>query len=102
MMIDRLRKVSDGKNIIVSETGWPTEGGAVGKAKAGEREAHEYFTAIKAWSLSHGTQVLWFEAADEPWKRAGENEAGAHWGILSTAFTVKDCFNSTDFFQTAR
>ena len=93
--VDSLKALSPGKEIIVSETGWPTEGSDT----AGPAEAAAYFTAVREWSLSTGTQVLWFAAFDEPWKAAVEGAAGAHWGLMGTDFTLKDCFAGTDFFR---
>ena len=93
--VDSLKALSPGKEIIVSETGWPTEGSDT----AGPAEAAAYFTAVREWSLSTGTQVLWFAAFDEPWKETAEGAAGAHWGLMGTDFALKDCFAGTDFFR---
>ena len=93
--VDSLKALSPEKEIIISETGWPTEGSDT----ANPAEAAAYFTAVREWSLSTGTQVLWFAAFDEPWKAAVEGEAGAHWGLMGTDFTLKDCFAGTDFFR---
>ena len=96
--MDALKAAAPGKEIIVSETGWPTEGSET----AGAAEAAAYFTAVRDWSLSTGTQVLWFDAFDEPWKTAAEGAAGAHWGLMGTDLVLKDCFAGTDFFREHR
>ena len=93
--VDSLKALSPGKEVIISETGWPAEGSDT----AGPAEAAAYFTAVREWSLSTGTQVLWFAAFDEPWKAAAEGAAGAHWGLMGTDFALKDCFAGTDFFR---
>ena len=93
--VDSLKALSPGKEIIVSETGWPTEGSDT----AGPAEAAAYFTAVREWSLSTGTQVLWFAAFDEPWKETAEGAAGAHWGLMGTDLALKDCFAGTEFFR---
>ena len=93
--VDSLKALSPGKEIIISETGWPTEGSDT----AGPAEAAAYFTAVREWSLSTGTQVLWFAAFDEPWKAAAEGAAGAHWGLMGTDLALKDCFAGTEFFR---
>lgn len=86
------------KKIIISETGWPTAGGIVGKAKANTSSASRYFKDIRKWSLSTGTPVLWFAAADEPWKAANEGKAGAHWGIMTKDLKVKNCYKKLSVF----
>ena len=99
--IDQLKAVSGGKQILVSETGWPTAGQTVGGAVPNEGNAAKYFDEIRKWSLSTGTQVLFFDAADEPWKAEGgeEGSAGAHWGIMTTGFVIKDGYAGTAFFK---
>lgn len=84
-----LRAACLNKRIIISETGWPSGGEAYGNAVAGEEQAAKYFAAIRKWSLDTGTQVCWFDAADEPWKAADEGAAGAHWGIMTTQMQIK-------------
>ncbi|MDI9469361.1 MAG: glycosyl hydrolase family 17 protein [Bacillota bacterium] len=94
-----LKARAAGKEIVVSETGWPTAGQTIGDANAGEQEAAQYFEAVRNWSLSTGTPLFWFEAADEPWKTADEGASGAHWGILTNDFVLKDAYAETDFFS---
>ncbi len=53
--VESLKALDPGKEIIISETGWPTGGNDT----AGAAEAAAYFSAVRAWSLSTGTQVLW-------------------------------------------
>lgn len=95
--IAAIQAVSACKEIIVSETGWPTAGGAA----TGEAAAGQYFSAIRDWSLASHTLMLWFDAADEPWKTADEGAAGAHWGLMDTGLTLKNGFAETDFFRAA-
>ena len=45
--------------------------------------------------------MLWFAAADEPWKAVAENEAGAHWGLMTSECIVKRCFAELEFFREA-
>lgn len=99
--INELKAVSGGKQVLVSETGWPTAGQTVGGAVPNEANAARYFDAIRKWSLSTGTQVLYFDAADEPWKAGsgGEGSAGAHWGIMTTDFVIKDGYAGLAFFK---
>lgn len=97
--VEELARSSPGKEMVLSETGWPTAGETQGRAVAGEAQAAAYFNAIRDWSRSTGTVVLWFDAADEPWKRSEEQEAGAHWGILTKELTLKEGYAATAFFE---
>ncbi|MBQ9521826.1 MAG: hypothetical protein IJR72_04565 [Oscillospiraceae bacterium] len=91
-----LEAVSSGKEILVSETGWPT----AGQGNAGDAAAAQYYAAIREWSLSGNTQILYFASADEPWKAStDEGEAGAHWGFMTTALSLKDCYRNLNPFQ---
>ena len=97
--IASLQAKAGGKKIVVSETGWPTAGQSVGQADAGESEASRYFEEIRAWSIASGIPVLWFDAADEPWKASEEGASGAHWGFLTKDFQLKDGYAETEFFR---
>lgn len=77
------------KPIIVSETGWPTEGGE----NAGEAGQSTYMDAVYSASWGdYGEQLLqyyWFSLADEPWNQAGDGDAGSHWGLLDCYLNAK-------------
>lgn len=96
--VKKVKGAYPGKKLIISETGWPTAGGAVNKAKANASSAARYFTDIRKWSLSTGIPVLWFDAADEPWKTSAEGKAGAHWGIMTKDCKVKSCYKKLAVF----
>lgn len=99
--INALKAVSGGKQVLISETGWPTDGGTNGSAVPNEENAAQYFEQIREWSLSTGTQVLYFDAADEPWKAGpnGEGDVGSHWGFMTTGFELKDGYAGLSFFD---
>ena len=100
--MESLQAAARSKQIIVSETGWPTAGQTKGNAVPGGNSAARYFSEVREWSLSTGTQVLWFDAVDEPWKGlTEEGEAGAHWGLMTNDFAFKEEFADTAFFRTA-
>lgn len=95
--ITALQAVCGNKQVLVSETGWPTAGGTEGSAAAGETQAARYFEAVRKWSLETNTQVLFFQAADEPWKT--ENGFGPHWGFMTNRFELKEGYAKTSFFR---
>lgn len=97
--VDRVRAAYPKKKLIISETGWPTAGKTVGEAKAGGAYAARYFLAVRKWSVTKKIPVLWFDAADEPWKKDSEGEAGAHWGLMTKNCKLKACYKKLDFFR---
>lgn len=99
--VNRLQRCARGKQVVVSETGWPTGGELRGLAMPGGPAAAEYFETLRTWSLTSGVPILWFEGADEPWKVDEEGEAGANWGFLNSYFILKDHYAMLDFFHAA-
>ena len=97
--IAQVRSAYPAKEIIVSETGWPTAGGSEGNAIASGDNARTYFNAIRSWSVENDIVVLWFDAADESWKAAYEGPVGAHWGLMTSKCKLKSCFRKADFFK---
>ena len=89
-----VRRIARGKQVIISETGWPT----LDPAGA---DAADYFETLWAWSLSGGVPILWFEGADEPWKSGDEGTAGAHWGFFTRELELKEGYAALGFFQSA-
>ncbi|KAL2266677.1 hypothetical protein VTJ83DRAFT_6029 [Remersonia thermophila] len=88
---------------IIAETGWPSQGGTgcgnafeidcPHKAVAGIEELNVFMEDFVCQALKNGTQYLWFEAFDEPWK-IRFNEKGKewedHWGLLTVNRELKD------------
>lgn len=97
--VNTLKRRAQGKQVVLGETGWPTAGSGTGGAETGGRNAAEYFETVWGWSLASGTPVIWFEAADEPWKGGSEGSYARHWGFMNTDLTLKDCYADTGFFQ---
>ena len=97
--INTIQQAYPQKEIIISETGWPTGGDTNGKAKPSAKNAAKYFSEIRAWSLKTKTVVLWFDAADEPWKETAEGSVGSHWGLMKKNFKLKSSFKKLKVFQ---
>jgi exo-beta-1,3-glucanase (GH17 family) len=73
--------VSQGKEVIVSETGWPSEGYTMGDAIPSPENASFYFLNFVCWAKVENVSYFYFEAFDEPWKAGYEGAQGAHWGV---------------------
>ncbi|KAK4135808.1 glycoside hydrolase family 17 protein [Trichocladium antarcticum] len=95
---------------IIAETGWPSQGGTAcgnewetdcpDKAVAGIDELNVFMEDWVCRALRDGTEYLWFEAFDEPWKILFNTKGKAwedHWGLfdvdrnLKPGLKIPDC-----------
>jgi len=74
--------------VVVSETGWPSEGNVVGSAVPSIENASLYFLNFVSWARENTAAFFYFEAFDESWKAEAEGPQGAHFGI-STPSSLK-------------
>jgi exo-beta-1,3-glucanase (GH17 family) len=72
---------ANGKKVIITETGWPSEGGSLNGAFASEENAMKYFINTQAWSAKDDIEVFYFSSFDESWKVGAEGDVGAYWGL---------------------
>jgi exo-beta-1,3-glucanase (GH17 family) len=77
---ERVVSAAKGKEVIVSETGWPSAGDSVGQAVPNDENAARYFKEMISWAEWYGADLWYFEAYDEPWKSKYEGPKGAFWG----------------------
>ena len=83
-MYRRVKKVANGKRVIVSETGWPSSGGNHYGAESSLQGAYLYFLKAMEWADEDNVEMFYFASFDEEWKvsgAAGEGDVGAHWGL---------------------
>jgi exo-beta-1,3-glucanase (GH17 family) len=69
------------KEIIISETGWPSDGDTIGEAVPTLENASFYFLNFVSWAKAEHYGYFHFEAFDESWKAAYEGPQGAAWGV---------------------
>lgn len=74
-------RAGNGKRVIITETGWPSQGGSLKAAEAGEENAIKYFINAQMWSREEEIEMFYFSSFDESWKVSNEGDVGAHWGI---------------------
>jgi exo-beta-1,3-glucanase (GH17 family)/cellulose synthase/poly-beta-1,6-N-acetylglucosamine synthase-like glycosyltransferase len=85
-----LRKRFPGKRIVVGEIGWPSGGDTVGDAVASPKNQARFVREFLARAPAEGVHDYYLmEAVDQPWKRATEGRAGAHWGLLDASRRAK-------------
>jgi exo-beta-1,3-glucanase (GH17 family) len=70
-----------GKKVIITETGWPSEGGNLNAAYASEVNAMKYFINTQVWSAKEDIDIFYFSSFDESWKVGAEGDVGAYWGL---------------------
>lgn len=73
------------KDVVITESGWPTAGQTNGKAVPGPANQR---TAIKALSKEFSSDkeaLVLFSAYDDPWKKDNEYGVEHYWGIHGTA-----------------
>lgn len=70
-----------GKQVIITETGWPSKGDPLGNAVPLWDNAMKYFINTQLWSIDENIEVFYFSSFDEAWKVDSEGDAGAAWGI---------------------
>jgi exo-beta-1,3-glucanase (GH17 family) len=72
---------ANGKKVVITETGWPSQGGSLKESVAGEENALKYFINSQLWSKEDGIDMFYFSSFDESWKVGAEGDVGAYWGI---------------------
>lgn len=80
-MFEVTKAVSNGKRIIVTETGWPSFGETVEGAVPSRINAMKYFIISQQWAKSNNVEVFHFSSFDESWKVIQEGKLGTSWGL---------------------
>ena len=84
MVADRYTRLAAAfprKTIVISETGWPSRGEAVGQAIPSPENQEFYLRSFAAWASANNVPYFFFEAFDEAWKQRKEGLRGGAWGI---------------------
>lgn len=74
-------KAAKGKPVIITETGWPSEGQNIGDARPSSTNAMKYFININTWANKDEIKLFYFSSFDESWKVHHEGDVGQRWGI---------------------
>lgn len=72
---------ANGKKVIISETGWPSQGTPLHGAVPSDENFMKYFINIQTWSKLESIDIHYFSSFDESWKVGAEGDVGAYWGI---------------------
>lgn len=80
-MYHQAKSVANGKQVIITETGWPSQGESFKDSHPSKENAMKYFINSQLWSKEENIEIFYFSSFDESWKVGPEGEVGAHWGI---------------------
>ena len=72
---------ANGKKVIITESGWPSEGGSLKGAFSSKENAMQYFINAQKWSSKADIDMFYFSSFDESWKVGSEGDVGAYWGL---------------------
>lgn len=79
---EHVGQVFAGKDILIGETGWPSEGRMREGALPSPSNQANVIQELLALAKAKGYRLNVIEAFDQPWKRASEGTVGGHWGFL--------------------
>ncbi len=88
-MYESARHAGQGKRVIITETGWPSQGGAFKASIATEENAMRYFIDCQNWCNLNGIESFYFASFDESWKVGPEGDVGAYWGLWDKNEKIK-------------
>jgi glucan 1,3-beta-glucosidase len=80
-MYHQAKDAGGDKRVIITETGWPSEGGGFEGSIASERNFLKYFIDAQKWSSDEEIEMFYFSSFDESWKTGDEGDVGAYWGL---------------------
>lgn len=80
-MYYQAKAAGNGKEVIITETGWPSMGESLKGSVPSMKAARDYFINTQLWSSNENIPVFYFSSFDESWKVGAEGIVGAYWGI---------------------
>jgi len=80
-MYHQALNAGNGKKVIITETGWPSQGTDLHGAHPSEINFMKYLINTLNWSKEDDIPVFYFSSFDESWKVGAEGDVGAYWGI---------------------
>lgn len=80
-MYYQAKAAANGKEVIITETGWPSMGETLKGSVPSEKSSRDYFINTQLWSANDNIPTFYFSSFDESWKVGAEGVVGAYWGI---------------------
>ena len=88
-MYQRLTKAFPEKEVICTETGWPSDGSVFGQSVPSIENLISYFLNTQKWAKQESVDIFHFSSFDEAWKVDHEGDVGPHWGIWNNEGHLK-------------
>lgn len=79
----RVQAAYPGKQVIIGEVGWPSDGRTRGNAVASNANEALFLRRFLARADAEKYRYYIMEAFDQPWKAENEGGVGAYWGIFN-------------------
>lgn len=80
-MYSLTQKAAGDKEVIITETGWPSQGEKVIDAVPSPENAMQFFIQVQHWAKTEEVPLFYFSSFDESWKIRQEGIVGARWGL---------------------
>lgn len=88
-MYQQAVQAANGKKVIITETGWPSQGRSLEGAVPSMENAMKYFINAMQWAREDGIEIFYFSSFDESWKVGAEGDVGAYWGLWDMHHNLK-------------
>ncbi len=83
----KIEAASNGKRVVIGETGWPSSGPTNGLAVCSPENQQRFAEEFLSLAIEEGVEYFYFDAFDEMWKTEGG--VGPYWGLLYADRTYK-------------
>jgi len=80
-MYNKTKTIAKGKEVLITESGWPSKGQVVGEAIPSNENLMIYFVESQEWAAQTNVKLFYFSSFDESWKVHFEGWAGTSWGL---------------------
>ena len=81
-VLEKVAKIVGGKEILIGEVGWPSEGRMRDGALPSPANQALVLSGVVEAAKAGNWQVNLIEAFDQPWKRLLEGAVGGYWGLF--------------------
>jgi exo-beta-1,3-glucanase (GH17 family)/glycosyltransferase involved in cell wall biosynthesis len=85
-VVDKMQRLQErypGKQIVIGEVGWPSEGRTRQSAVASRANEALFLRRFLERARHEGYSYYLMEAFDQPWKEQAEGAVGAYWGVYN-------------------
>lgn len=86
---DEFRERHPGKDVMIGETGWPSQGRMRGPGRPDRVSQARFVRELATRAAERGIRYNLIEAIDQPWKKPPEGTVGGFWGILDEQRVAK-------------